>query len=96
MNAVAIAAMVISLFAVLGVITALYLLLLTALSAWRRVDSADAPGADWDQPTPSRSRPRRAADLIWLARSRGDADLGSYDHLPVGEARFGDEGGDTR
>jgi hypothetical protein len=95
-NAVAIAAIVISLFAVLGGIAALWVLLLTALSAWRRVDSADAPGADWDQPTPSRSRPHRAADLIWRARSRGHANFDSYEPPAGGPGRIGDDAGDTR
>lgn len=95
MNTVAIAAIVISLFAVLGGIAALWVLLLTALSAWRRVDSADAPGADWDQPTPARSRPRRAADLIWRAR-RGHANFDSYEPPAGGPDRIGDGAGDTR
>lgn len=72
MNAVATAAIVISLFAAVGAITGLYVLVLMGLRACARPELADASGMD--DGNPSQLRLPRPADLI-SPRGRASTNL---------------------
>jgi hypothetical protein len=62
MNAIAIAAVIISLFAAIGAITGLYVLVLLGLRARAWLESADEAGADHGNP--SRPRQPRQGDAM--------------------------------
>jgi hypothetical protein len=89
MNAIATAAIVITLFAAVGAVTGLYLLVLIGLRARARLKSAVASGAD--HANPSRSRLLGQGDVM-RPRGKANPNLAWLKHFATRSDRHGDAG----
>jgi hypothetical protein len=89
MNAIATAAIVVSLFAAVGAITGLYVLVVIVLRACIRPESVDASGAD--DGNRSRLRLPRPAEAMW-PRDKANTNRGWFKFPSTGAERHDDAG----